>query len=64
LLQWKTKADVATCFEIFKYRSDYIVHGEMAISRLSADGDIIWQQSGADIFVSTKSNEDKLCCYR
>jgi len=58
LLQWKTKADVTTCFEIFKYKSDYIVHGEMEISRLSADGDLIWQQSGADIFVSAKSNKN------
>ena len=58
LLQWKTKADFATCFEIFKYKLDYIVHGEVEISRLSADGDLIWQQSGADIFVTPKSNED------
>ena len=58
LLQWKTKADFATCFEIFKYQSDYIVHGEVEISRLSADGELLWQHSGADIFVSPKSNED------
>jgi len=56
-LQWKTKTDDATCFEIFKYRSDYIVHGELAVSRLSADGDLIWQQSGADIFTTLNSNE-------
>ena len=58
LLQWKTKADFATCFEVFKYQSDYIVHGEVEISRLSADGDLIWQRSGADIFVTLDSNED------
>ncbi|WPU94643.1 hypothetical protein SNE25_03795 [Mucilaginibacter sabulilitoris] len=57
-LLWNTKADLATCFEVFKYQSDYIVHGELEISRLSRNGEIIWQQSGADIFVSTKSNED------
>ncbi|MBB6110356.1 hypothetical protein SAMN05421821_106164 [Mucilaginibacter lappiensis] len=57
LLQWKTKGDFATCFEVFKYKSDYIVHGEVEISRLSTDGDIIWQQSGADIFVTLDSNE-------
>jgi len=50
-LIWKTKADWATCFEIFKYKSDYIVHGELDITRLGHDGQIIWQQSGADIFV-------------
>jgi len=51
-LIWKTKADWATCFEIFKYKSDYIVHGELDITRLGHDGQIIWQQGGADIFVS------------
>lgn len=59
LLQWKTKADFATCFEIFKYQSDYIVHGEIEISRLGANGDLIWQQSGADIFLTLDSNEEE-----
>jgi len=49
-LLWKTKADMATCFEIYKYKSDYIIHGELEITRLGHDGEIIWQQSGADIF--------------
>jgi hypothetical protein len=51
-LLWNTKADGASCFEIFKYQSDYIVHSELEITRLSKNGDIIWQQSGADIFVT------------
>lgn len=50
-LIWKTKADEVTCFEIFKYQSDYIVHGELDITRLGHDGQIIWKQGGADIFV-------------
>ncbi|WP_295669653.1 hypothetical protein [uncultured Mucilaginibacter sp.] len=49
-LLWKTKADTASCFEIFKYKTDYIIHGELEITRLAADGRILWQQSGADIF--------------
>jgi len=47
---WRTKADLATCFEIFKYQDNYIVHGELEISRLDKDGKILWQKSGADIF--------------
>lgn len=54
---WKTKADEATCFEIFKYKTDYIVHGELEISRLSADGYIIWQRSDADIFTTLDSTD-------
>lgn len=57
-LIWKTKADWATCFEIFKYKSDYIVHGELYITRLGHNGKIIWQQSGADIFLTMNSRQD------
>lgn len=51
-LVWRTQADQATCFEIRKYQDDYIIHGELEISRLDKNGKILWQQSGADIFVT------------
>jgi hypothetical protein len=57
-LLWQTQADWATCFEIFKYRDSYIVHGELVITRLDKDGNIVWQQGGADIF-TTISGENK-----
>ncbi|QJD96766.1 hypothetical protein HH214_13255 [Mucilaginibacter robiniae] len=57
-LLWKTKADWAVCFEIFKYMEDYIVHGEIDISRIDKDGKIMWQQSGADIFTTAEGKND------
>jgi hypothetical protein len=51
-LIWKIKADQFTCFGIFKYQDNYIVHGELEISRLDNNGNILWQQSGADIFTT------------
>ena len=51
-LLWQTKADEITCFEIFKYKNSYIVHGELEISKLDNKGQIIWRKSGADIFVT------------
>jgi hypothetical protein len=51
-LLWKTKTDLAACFEIYKYKDSYIVHGELEISRLDNNGKIIWQRSGADIFTT------------
>jgi len=51
-LLWQTKADDATCFEIFKYKEDYIIHGELKITRIDYNGNIVWQQSGADIFTT------------
>ena len=57
-LNWNTKADSATCFEIFQINNDFIIHGELEISRLSKDGKIIWQKSGADIFTKLESKKD------
>ena len=51
-LLWHTQVDMATCFEIVPYQDDYITHGEVEISRLNKQGEILWQFSGKDIFVS------------
>lgn len=53
-LNWVTKADDATCFGIYNYRDDFIVHGEMQITRLSNHGEILWQQIGRDIFTTVE----------
>ena len=57
-LIWKTQADQATCFEIFNLQDSFIVHGEMEISKLDLNGNILWQNSGADIFTTEKGIDD------
>ena len=57
-LLWKTQADIATCFQIFKYQEDYIVHGELEISRLANNGEILWQQGGEDIFTTVSVSQN------
>ncbi len=57
-LKWKTQADQATCFQLFKFQNDYLVHGELQITRLDKDGKIEWQFGGADIFVSIEGEEE------
>ena len=49
---WATKVDWATCFGIHvdETRGILISHGELAIARLSEDGQIPWTSSGRDIF--------------
>jgi hypothetical protein len=59
-LVWQTEADTATCFQIFPYQQDYIIHGELEITRLNYSGYIVWQQSGADVFVTPNSTESFL----
>ncbi len=57
-LIWKTQADQATCFEIFKLQDSFIVHGEMEITKLDSKGNILWQNGGADIFTTEKGVAD------
>ena len=34
------------------HKDSYIVHGELAISRINRNGNIMWRKSGADIFTT------------
>ena len=57
-LNWKTQADQATCFQIFKQQDDYIVHGELQVAKLDKGGKIKWEFGGTDIFVSIDNEEE------
>jgi outer membrane protein assembly factor BamB len=51
-LVWKTECDWASCFGVYFLPGvpAIIVHGETEITRLSPDGERIWQSGGRDIF--------------
>ncbi len=57
-LEWNKEVDWATAFQIFPYKTDYIVHCETQIVRLNKAGEIIWAFGGADIFVSIDESSD------
>ncbi|WP_010520557.1 hypothetical protein [Aquimarina agarivorans] len=57
-LEWKTKADTMTCFGIHSLDADYVVHGELEITRLNKDGKIIWQKRGRDIWTTPEGIDD------
>lgn len=57
-LKWKTQADQATCFQIFKQQGGYLVHGEIQVTKLDKDGNLKWEFSGADIFVSIDNEKE------
>jgi hypothetical protein len=57
-LEWKTVADSATCFGIHLLDNDYIVHGELEITRLDKNGNKIWQNSGRDIWTTLEGTDD------
>ncbi len=53
-LQWSKCVDWATCFGVyFCEEHDCLVsHGELEVTRLTREGRIEWQSSGADIFTN------------
>ena len=57
-LNWKTKVDQATAFQIFKIEGGFIVHGELEITRIDDKGNVIWQNGGADIFVTPDGKDN------
>jgi hypothetical protein len=57
-LNWKIKIDDATAFGIYKMNNDFIIHGELEITRINKNGEIIWQKSGSDIFVTIDGKSD------
>jgi hypothetical protein len=65
-LNWKKKLDPATCFGIYQFKDDFIIHGELEIKRIDIDGNIKWDFSAKDIFVtpdgtdSIKLTNDKI----
>ncbi|EHQ04703.1 hypothetical protein [Leptonema illini] len=52
LIRWQTKADEATCFGLHLSPDGLhvIVHGELAISMFTLDGELLWAFCGKDIF--------------
>ena len=57
-LEWKTVADSASCFGIYYLDQDYVVQGELEITRLDKTGKIIWKHSGGDIWTTENGIDD------
>ena len=49
---WRNQYDVATCFGIYEFDEDFIVHGEIQVSRIDKNGETKWNFSARDIFVN------------
>lgn len=55
---WNKVCDMATCFGIYHYKNDFIIHGEMAVSRINIKGELVWEYTDRDIFTSLNSEDD------
>jgi hypothetical protein len=56
-LNWKRELDPATCFGIYSFKDDFIIHGELEIRRIDVDGNTKWDFSARDIFVTQDGTE-------
>jgi hypothetical protein len=60
-LHWIINPDWASCFQIFKTKYGFIIHGESVVSLIDISGKILWSFGGKDIFVNpNKDNEIEL----
>jgi len=56
-LNWRKEFDPATCFAIYPFKEDIIIHGELEIKRVDLDGNIKWDFSAKNIFVTQDGRE-------
>ena len=51
-LNWKKRLDPATCFGIYSFKDDFIIHGELEVTRIDIEGNEKWKFGARDIFVT------------
>jgi hypothetical protein len=56
-LNWKKELDQATCLSIYSFKDDFIIHGELEIKRIDKNGQVKWNFSAKDIFVTPDGTE-------
>jgi hypothetical protein len=56
-LVWSTEVDWAPCINIYRLEDDFVIRGEVSISRIDKNGNIKWQFRGADIFVNLNDDD-------
>ena len=54
---WQIECDKSTCFGIYEVNDEFIIHGELFISKISKTGKLEWQFSGRDIFVTMDGSD-------
>lgn len=56
-LNWKKEFDMATCFSIYLFKNDFIIHGETQVTRIDGEGNEKWKFAARDIFVDPDGKE-------
>lgn len=56
-INWKKRFDPATCFAIHPFQDDFIIHGELQITRINREGNEKWKFIAGDIWVTPDGKE-------
>ncbi|MFK8055206.1 MAG: hypothetical protein AB8F78_03710 [Saprospiraceae bacterium] len=56
-VNWRKQLDGATCFGIHPYQEDFIIHGELEITRINENGNVKWAFGPGEIFVTPDGKE-------
>ncbi len=56
-IHWSKAFDPATCFGIYSFENDFVIHGELQITRIDKDGNEKWNFGASDIFVSPDGHD-------
>lgn len=56
-LNWKRKIDKVACFAIYPFYGDFLIHGELQITRIDKEGNEKWSFTARDIFVTPDGKE-------
>lgn len=56
-IAWSKRLDPATCFGIYSFDNEFIIHGELSIIRIDKNGNVKWEFSARDIFVTQDGTE-------
>jgi len=56
-INWKKRFDPTTCFGIYRFENDFIIHGELSIKRIDKAGNEKWTFGAREIFVTQDGTE-------
>ncbi|WP_051313469.1 hypothetical protein [Sporocytophaga myxococcoides] len=51
-INWRKRLDLSTCFGVYHFMDDLVVHGELQITRIDKEGNEKWSFGARDIFVT------------
>lgn len=56
LLNWRKRFDAVTCFAVYDFDGDFLIHGELSVTRIDKNGNAKWSFAGRDTFITSDNS--------